>query len=68
MDQICDLCSGAGTLRDGNPCPRCVLTRWVQRVDVDVVRSKRAAWVREPAREVPARGSEKSRVGAKKAV
>ena len=45
---MCDLCGDAGTLRDGNPCPRCSLSKWGERVEEPVVRSlpKRIVWVR----------------------
>ena len=29
--QVCELCGDAGTLRDGNPCPRCSRSQWTPR-------------------------------------
>ena len=45
---MCDLCGDAGTLRDGNPCPRCSsLSKWVERGEpVVLFRPKRIVWVR----------------------
>ena len=43
---MCDLCADAGTLRDGNPCPRCSLSQWVERGNPIVsTRVKRIVWL-----------------------
>ena len=47
MNQVCELCGNAGTLRDGEPCPLCSMSRWRQLgSEQEVVRPKRLAWVR----------------------
>ena len=49
MTMLCEVCNGAGTLRDGSVCPRCDKTRWRATVDVvETGRPKRQAWIRAP--------------------
>jgi hypothetical protein len=52
---MCDLCGDAGTLRDGNPCPRCSVSKWVERGEpVVLFRRKRIVWVRPERAIAPA--------------
>jgi hypothetical protein len=46
---VCEVCYGAGTLRDGSVCPQCDKTRWRAAGDpIDIARPKRQAWIRAP--------------------
>jgi hypothetical protein len=49
MTALCEVCNGAGTLRDGSVCPRCDTTRWRAVGDaIEIARPKRQAWIRAP--------------------
>ena len=54
MNEICPICDNAGTVRDGNPCPRCSVSRWAECGAVEeVARPKRTVWVQSARTPVP---------------
>ena len=55
MRESCDLCGDSGTLRDGNPCPKCsARSLWKELgTTAEVIRPKRTVWIRANGQVFP---------------